>query len=173
MPQLFNPMQGLLLRQVDAKLAPWRDLQRRPPAAGWLRVVRRALGMSAAQLADRLSISRQSLAALERREQEGTVTLEALSKAAAALDCDLVYALVPRSRLSKTVEHQARLRAAEEIQNTAHTMRLEAQGVSAEETERLIQERALQLLSTSPRRVWDKKIAERPDWGRKAPPKAT
>ena len=161
MGKLFNPTQGLLLRQVEAKLAPWRDLPRRPPPGGWLRVVRRAIGMSAAQLAHRLNISRQSLAALERREQDGTVTLQALSKAAASLDCDLVYALVPRSGLRTTVENRAKLQAAREIQNAAHTMRLEAQGVSQEETERLMQERALQLLSASPRKLWNEQTSER------------
>ena len=44
-----------------------------------------------------------------------------------------VYALVPRSSLEETVKTQARLVAAERLKRVAHTMLLEAQGLSAEE----------------------------------------
>lgn len=162
MPQPFDPTRGLLLRQVENSLARWRALPRRPPASGWIRVIRQALGMSAAQLAHRLDISRQSLAALERREQNGTVTLAALSRAAEALGCDLVYALVPRSELKTMIETQAKLRAEEEILSTAHSMRLEAQGVSPKETQRLIHERAMQLISSRSGKLWSGPTPETP-----------
>lgn len=162
MTQEFDPTRGLLLRQVESSLARWRALPRRPPTSGWIRVIRQALGMSAAQLAHRLDISRQSLAALERREQDGKVTIEALSKAAEALGCDLVYALVPRSGLKTTIETQAKLRAEEEILSTAHSMRLEAQGVSPKETERLINERAMQLISSRSGKLWSGRTPETP-----------
>ncbi len=44
------------------------------------------------------------------------------------MDCELVYALVPRTSLSQTVENQARLRISEEVHATGRSMDLEAQG---------------------------------------------
>lgn len=136
---------------------------------GWLQTVREALGMSAPQLARRLGVSRQGLADLERREREGTVTLAALSRAAEALDCDLVYAIVPRSELGTLIEAQARSRALAEVQQVTHTMRLEAQEVPSDETERLVHERTVDLLSKSPRRLWEIKANESTGSARKRP----
>jgi|SRR5687767_5434181 len=160
----FDPTQSLLLRQVEKRLAPLKGLPRKPPSEGWLHVVRSALGMSSAELARRLGTSRQAIAALEQREKDGSVTLDALSRAADALDCDLVYALIPRSGLKTTIEEQAHLLAKEEIENIAHTMRLEAQGVSPEDTESLIQERVAQLLlSSRSSKFWKMLTTESPD----------
>jgi predicted DNA-binding mobile mystery protein A len=169
MLQRFKQTRGLLLRQIEQKLAPWRPLPRRPPAMGWLRTVREALGMSAPQLARRLGVTRQGLADLERRERQGTVTLAALSKAAEALDCNLVYAIVPRSELSTLIQAQARSRAQAEVQKVTHTMRLEAQEVPSEEAERLIHERTMDLLSKSPRKLWDMRAGENTGSARKRP----
>ncbi len=113
--------------------------------------------MSARQLAQRLGVSRQGLADLERREREGAVTLAALSKAADALGCDLVYAIVPRSELGSLIEAQARARASDEVKRIVHTMRLEDQEAPSEETERLILERTADLLSRSRRKLWEVK----------------
>jgi hypothetical protein len=50
-----------------------------------------------------------------------------LRRAAEALDCTLVYALVPRSSLQDSVESRARQIATREVDRIAHTMKLEAQ----------------------------------------------
>jgi transcriptional regulator with XRE-family HTH domain len=47
-------------------------------------------------LADALGCKRQACAQLERSEARGAISLYSLRKAAAAMDCELVYALVPR-----------------------------------------------------------------------------
>ena len=53
--------------------------------------------MTVRDLGRRLGIASSSVTRLEQREREGAITLAALRKAAAALDCELVYAVVPRS----------------------------------------------------------------------------
>jgi predicted DNA-binding mobile mystery protein A len=169
MPQSFNPIHGLLQEQVEQRLAPWQSVPKRPPAIGWLRTIREALGMSAPQLGQRLGISRQGVADLERREREGAVTLESLAKAAAALDCDLVYAVVPRSRLESLIEAQARARALDEVRRVTHTMRLENQEASSGETARLIHQRTVDLLSRNPRKLWEVKPAAQAESGGKGP----
>ena len=45
--------------------------------------------------------------ALERREADGAITLESLERAADALGCDLVYALIPRRPLEEMLHDQA------------------------------------------------------------------
>jgi predicted DNA-binding mobile mystery protein A len=69
---------------------------RQAPADGWLRQVRRARGVTQQALADALGCKRQACAQLERSEARGAISLYSLRKAAAAMDCELVYALVPR-----------------------------------------------------------------------------
>jgi predicted DNA-binding mobile mystery protein A len=78
----------------------------RPPE-GWLRSIREALGMTMAQLARRLDVSQPRIVAIERAEVSGAISLATLERAAEALGCSLVYALVPRASLEKTVEERA------------------------------------------------------------------
>ena len=108
------------------------------PNRGWIRAIREALGMSGAQLARRLGVATQSLADLERSEASGTVQLKTLRRAAEALDCTLVYALVPNGSLEDTVERRARAVAIEQLAAIGHTMDLEAQGLTPERREEQI-----------------------------------
>ena len=73
------------------------------PRGGWVRAVRDALGMNTRQLAQRLGVTHNAVVDLERSEVAGVAKLEALRRADEALDCDLVYALVPRTTLEDTV----------------------------------------------------------------------
>ncbi len=74
------------------------------PSRGWLKAIREALGMTTAQLGQRLGVVQSRVVAIEQAEAKGTVTLNSLEKAAQALDCRLVYALVPRQSLEDAVE---------------------------------------------------------------------
>lgn len=104
--------------------------------------------MSQRALADRLGIRPPSVAKLEKSEAEGGISIGKLEEVARALDCTLVYALVPNSTLQATVEKQARLVAAESLGYVAVTMGLEDQAVESErlgdqladESERVIAE---------------------------------
>lgn len=64
----------------------------------WLRNTREALYLSTGHCAQRLKISRSAYARMERAEKDGSVTIKSLAKAAEALDCELVYAIRPKSR---------------------------------------------------------------------------
>lgn len=97
------------------------------PPKGWIRALRDAIGMSGAQLATRMGIRPQTVDAIEKSEAAGSVQLNTLRRAAEALDCTLVYALVPNASLETAVNERARKIAMRELQRVAHTMRLEAQ----------------------------------------------
>ena len=79
-----------------------------PPPKGWVRAIREALGMTGVQFARRLRVTPQSAEALEKSEANGTIQLKTLRRAAEALDCRLVYALVPNSSLEDNVAARAR-----------------------------------------------------------------
>lgn len=149
--------QWLQLRQAEEKLVGWHEVApKHPPAGGWISAVRQAIGMSVAQLADRLGISRTSLAKMEQREVDGGITLDALRRAADALDCDVVYAIVPRTgSLERVVESRADLIAGVLVSRAGHSMSLEAQTVSDEETTAQQKVIARRLLAEWPRDLWD------------------
>lgn len=98
-----------------------------PPRAGWIRAVRDALGMSAAELGRRMGVSGATVSEIEAREREGGIRLSTLRRAAAAMDCTVVYALVPRDTLERTVQRRAEQIWAGLQHHTDQTMRLEEQ----------------------------------------------
>jgi transcriptional regulator with XRE-family HTH domain len=75
------------------------QLKLRPGAnQGWIRLVRTQRNMQGKELAKKMRVSPARVSVLEKDEQRGAVTLKMMQKAAAALDCDFIYALVPRQQ---------------------------------------------------------------------------
>ncbi|KHD87662.1 MAG: hypothetical protein OM95_12995 [Bdellovibrio sp. ArHS] len=124
------------------------------PKAGWVRAIREALGMTTSQLAERMQIQQSGVTMLEQREVAKTVTLETLQRAARAMNCELVYALVPKESLEKTVDDQAQKAAQQLLRRTTHTMDLEMQSVGASETQLHEKELAMDIKSKMDRRLW-------------------
>lgn len=115
-------------QRLDERLLPLKPVDRfKAPPKGWIRAIRDALGMTGVQFAKRLNISPQGVDALEKSEASGSIKIETLRRAAEALDCTLVYALVPNSSLEAMVHDRARQIALRDLRRAAHTMRLEAQ----------------------------------------------
>ena len=65
---------------------------------GWIRAIRIQREMQGKQLAKKMHVSPARISVLEKDEQRGAVTLKMMQKAADALDCTFVYALIPKSR---------------------------------------------------------------------------
>ena len=126
-----------------------------PPSRGWLRAIREAIGMTTAQMAARLGVSQPRIIALEKNEARAAITLETLARAAQALDCTLVYALVPNQPLEEILRKQAEKVAEGRIASVDHTMRLENQGLSREDLATERERLAAELLRGNPRRLWD------------------
>ena len=116
-------------QRLDERLKALKPEDRfRTPPKGWLRAIRDALGMRGVQFARRLGIRPQSVETLEKSEASGSIQLKTLRRAAEALDCTLVYALVPNKSLEEAVRERARKIAVRDLGRVAHTMKLEAQG---------------------------------------------
>ena len=146
----------LRVRQLDEALAPFQELRSRPgPRSGWLRAIREALGMTTRQLAARTGKSKTTVLSTERNEANGTVQLDSLRNLADALDCDLVYAIVPRTSLRERLDRQAGMIASQTVRRVSASMELEDQGVSAEERARQIDELAEEILRARKRDFWD------------------
>lgn len=139
----MNPDRLAMRKQLDRRSAPLRGLSAWPtPHRGWIRAVRNALGMSGRELAARLGVRQQTIHDLELSEQRRTIQLDTLARAANAMDCDLVYAFIPRTSLEASVRSRARRKAAEHLRPIAHHSRLEDQAVGNSETEALLDDLA-------------------------------
>lgn len=66
------------------------------PRRGWIREWRQARSITNAELSRRLKVSPARVSVLERDEARQAVTLKTMQRAANALDCEFIYALVPR-----------------------------------------------------------------------------
>ena len=145
----------LRLEQLDRTLASFAQLQSKStPRNGWLRAIREALGRSLRVQAARIGVSAPSLLKAESGEAEGRITLGQLRKLAEALDCELVYALVPRQPLSDAVEQQAERLARQEVLGVSHSMDLEAQRPSEQFVSRQVAQRKEELLAGSWAKLW-------------------
>jgi predicted DNA-binding mobile mystery protein A len=149
-------LKWLRLRQLDEQLEPWVQVAPLPrPRKGWIGTVRQALGMGLSQLGRRLGTNPSAVRRLEEREVSGKITLATLSRAAAAMDCRLIYRIVPNQSLRSTVERQMHKVAGERSARVGHTMDLEAQGVGEAETSRQQATLMQRLASEWPRHLWD------------------
>ena len=130
-------------RYLDRALTPFQKLPHRRPAKGWIRAIRDALGMTAEQ---------PTVHGLETSEADDTIQLKTLRRAAEALGCELVYALVPRATLEDTYNAAAQALARRELGRIDHTMALENQGVAEPD----LDDRLQRFIETEldPREVW-------------------
>jgi predicted DNA-binding mobile mystery protein A len=140
-------MRQLRLEQTQASVAAYSDLtNRRPPPRGWLKAIRESLGLTERQQAERLGITGSTLHKSELAEAEERITLGQLRKLAEGLDCELVYALVPRKPLTQVVEDRARSIALREVGEVAHTMSLEDQRPATDRLRKQVEQRTAELL---------------------------
>jgi len=148
---------ALQFQQLSHKMQGFASLQKvAVPPTGWLKALRLALGMSSQQVANKLSITRQGVQDMERREKDGSITIKALREVANVLDMQLVYGFVPKDgSLDALVDRKARELAKQIVLRTSNTMKLEDQENSQERIEKAIEERATAIKSEMPKALWD------------------
>ena len=138
---MFDSKRRIARQRLDERLSAFKPESRfAVPPKGWIRAIRNALGMHAHQMGTRLGMKQQSVTKMEKSEGYGTIQLKTLRQAAEALDCTLVYALVPNSSLEGAVQTRAREIANKELARIGHTMDLEAQSLSKAKREAQIDE---------------------------------
>lgn len=146
----------LKIQQVEASVEPFKAvLDQSAPSGGWVRAVREALGMTHAQLAQRLGKTQQTIEGMQRSEAAGTIQLDTLRQLAEAMGCKLVYAVVPAKPFEEMRRARAEQLARKTLSRSTHSMKLEAQGVGEAAEQRAYERLVAKLLAGNPRRLWD------------------
>jgi predicted DNA-binding mobile mystery protein A len=153
-----NKVKKLRRRQLDNLYSQLKPLMNLPlPNGGWIRDIREALGLSPTQFAKLLGIRRQVFQKLEASEEKQTIALATLRRMAEAIDCRVVYAVIPnQSGGLEAILQERALKTATKIVNTvSRTMALEDQSIAKVERERQIRELAEELVGDLDKRLWD------------------
>ena len=81
---------------VRANRVAWNEIIQQK---SWLRGSRQAQSLKGIDMAKRMGVSPARVSMMESDEERGAVTLKMMQKAAQAMDCEFVYALVPKKSL--------------------------------------------------------------------------
>ncbi len=127
------------------------------PSRGWIKAIREALGMTSAQLGRRIGVSQPQVLKMEKSELRQTITLDTLERAAQALGCQLIYALVPHQPLDETIRSKAHRLAMKQLQSTHHTMALEAQSISDEDEAAQLEQLTREIIAHAGSNLWEEK----------------
>lgn len=148
---------SLQLQQLNDKMLGFAKLNKvSMPPTGWIKAIRTAIGMSMQQLGNKLSISKQGILDIEKREKDGAITIKSLREIARALDMQLVYGFVPNDgSLDALIEKRATELATKIVLRTSTTMKLEDQGNTNKRIEKAIKERAEEIKNEMPKILWD------------------
>lgn len=132
--------QKLVTRQVSRRLENSRPFAKSTEGIiSWIDYIRLGLGMSLVQLARRVGVTQATLSSSIKLEREGRITLKKLSEIANAMDCDLVYALVPRKKIEDMIIEQAMKKTGELMDESDTHMSLEDQKVKLNRKDRQIE----------------------------------
>lgn len=101
------------------------------PPEGWLRTMRKALGMSGAQLARKMGVSRALISQAESNEVSGNITMKTMQTMAQAMGCRFVYAVLPPKgkETEDVIFSQAMKKAKAIAERTDEHMALEGQSL--------------------------------------------
>lgn len=127
------------------------------PPEGWLATMRKALGMSGAEVAARMNVSRSAIYQAERNERDGAITINQMQKLAEAMGGRFVYAIVPQGSIEDIIRTQARRKAEARIRRASAHMALEKQSLPNAQTKQRIEELADELARDMPPDFWEVK----------------
>ncbi len=145
-------------RIIQQKLNLFSKVNEPMPPSGWVKAIRGSLGLTIRQLAEQVGVGPSSIAQLEKREPKKKVTIESLENAARAMDCKVVYAIVPiesGNTLDDIIKNKAHEAARKLLKDVVHTMRLEKQGTSEKQIQKEIERVAQELMESKDARIWE------------------
>ncbi len=124
------------------------------PPQGWLLSLRTALGMSMAEVAGRVGVSRSAIYQAEKQELSSSITLKQMQKLAQAMGGRFVYAVVPETTVESIIHQQAQKKAMALVRNASEHMALENQALTTEENKKRIDELTQELIREMPSDFW-------------------
>jgi len=126
-------MRRIQIEALEAKTAKFRSSEIKiMPMGGWVNAIRTALGMTLQQLATRAGTGASRIKRIEGDEISGSVTIKTLKSIAAAMDSDLVYAIIPRKKIETIVIDRYLAKNLKKTKQVSRHMNLEGQGVDKE-----------------------------------------
>ncbi len=118
--------------------------------------MRKALGMSAPQLARRAGVTKAAIYQAERKEREGGITIRQMEKLANALGGHLVYAIVlDDGDINSRLRNQARAKAEKIVRRASTHMALEQQSLPDQQINWEIEQMVDQFLRNIPPDFWN------------------
>jgi predicted DNA-binding mobile mystery protein A len=85
------------LEQLNDKMLQFASLKQTTiPSEGWIKSIRKAIGMSMQQLGNKLHISKQAIWEIEKREPNGTLSIKSLCEIGEAMELQFVYGFIPK-----------------------------------------------------------------------------
>ena len=124
-------MEQFQLDRIEDKTGKFRDSDlKATPMGGWVNAIRTTLGMTLAQLGKRVGTNASRINRIEKDEISGSVTLKTLRSVAAAMDSELVYAIVPNRKIEAIIIDRYIARHYARDRQISKHMKLEGQGTS-------------------------------------------
>jgi transcriptional regulator with XRE-family HTH domain len=96
-------------KRLDLEMRSYRQAGREKNLTnGLLRAVRQTLNIPVAEVAKKMGVNRSVVFDLEAREPRNTISLKSMSRMAQAMDCKVVYGIVPNGgkKLEDLVEER-------------------------------------------------------------------
>jgi predicted DNA-binding mobile mystery protein A len=125
-----------------------------PSSEGWLKTVRKALGMSGSQLANRLGVTKGRVSQAESAELTGSATLKSMHNMAQAMDCRFVYAVIPEKEIESMIKDRAVSKAKAQVNAASTQMALEAQALNDEQLAFEVDRLASEIIEKMPSDLW-------------------
>ena len=92
-------------RDSDQRISSFLSSEMKPfsKSSDWLRTARLSLFFSKQTIAQKLNITVRAYSNFEDNEINGNISMNSLAKAAEAMDCELVYAIRPKEKVSFSI----------------------------------------------------------------------
>lgn len=152
-----NRFNKLVFSIISRKIQPFISLQKEIiPDNGWIENIRKALGLSMKKFGEKMGKSAQAVSEMQKREREGTITLNSLKTVAEAINMKIVYAIIPidSDSLEQYIENLAAKKAKEIVMRTNNTMMLENQEVSEDRLSESMLDLTNEFID-NPTKLWD------------------
>ncbi len=140
----------LLRRSYQKKFDALKNAIIERPPQGWLKTIREFLGMTTTQLAKKINVAQPRVINLEKNEKNTKIST--MERIADALNCDFVYAFIPRENIDDIIYNQAKKKALKILSKVHTNMSLENQLVDSDE---LVEDIINDLLDDNISRIWD------------------
>ena len=140
----------ILRRSYQKKFDALKKALIETPQQGWLKTIREFFGMTTTQLAKKINVTQPRVINLEKNEKNTKIST--MERIANALNCDFVYAFIPRENIDDIIYNQAKKKALKILNKVNTNMGLENQ---LYKNENLLEDFIKDIIDDNIARIWD------------------